>query len=389
MSANVGEMFYTGQMPWHGEGRRSPQPLVVDDALLAAGLAWEVGEADIGTHENPSSLTDRRKAIIRLDRPAGSPGRVLGVVHPRFHPLQNRDGARIFDSIFGRGEPVYHTGGYLGDGERIWLLARLDAAIEIGRGDVLQPYALFANSHDGSIAIQISLTTIRVVCQNTLSLALRDRTLGARFRRNHSGRCDLAAEAAETFRHYTGNRLAKVRERLKALADRHCPALELARVSSLLFRLPAAPGSRSRDRWRAYETRRLAVVRARSEILRLSEQGRGMNLPGTAGTYWGALNAITEFVDHVQQRKGSPWVSAFLGKGMAIKTRAYELLLDSAEAALPPPRIEETARHDPGDEPADSLFDSPFLRAGRQQVRSRANRQSTREPAPAEGELVS
>jgi len=115
----------------------------------------------------------RRKAIVRCDCPPGDEHRVLGVAHGGFSPVQNREAGLLFDAIFGQGKPIYHTGGYLGGSETVWLLARLDRTITVGGGDIVQPYALMANSHDGSMAFDIRLTTIRVVCQNTLSLAMR------------------------------------------------------------------------------------------------------------------------------------------------------------------------------------------------------------------------
>jgi hypothetical protein len=113
----------------------------------------------------------RRKALVRLDRPPGHPGRVVGVVHRDFRAIQNNEAALLFDAIFGHGNRVYHTGGYLGDSEVVWLLARIDKTLHVRRGDVVEPYALMAKSHDGSLAFSIRLTTIRVVCQNTLALA--------------------------------------------------------------------------------------------------------------------------------------------------------------------------------------------------------------------------
>jgi hypothetical protein len=128
-----------------------------------------------------------RKAIVRLDRPPGHPERVLGVAHRGFQPLQNRDGAMLFDAIFGRGNPVYHTGGYLSHGQVVWLLAKINKPLKIAADDIVQPYALFANSHDGSMAINIKLTTVRVVCRNTLAVALNERRFGQGFRRSHQG----------------------------------------------------------------------------------------------------------------------------------------------------------------------------------------------------------
>ncbi|MBK6883033.1 MAG: DUF932 domain-containing protein [Flavobacteriales bacterium] len=98
---------------------------------------------------------------------------MFGVAHREFRPFQNRDAGLLFDAILGQGRRVYHTGGYLGDGEKVWLMAKLDKTLRIADNDIVELYALMANSHDGSMAFHIRLTTVRVVCQNTLSLALR------------------------------------------------------------------------------------------------------------------------------------------------------------------------------------------------------------------------
>src|SRR5262245_57627270 len=88
MPANVGEMFYFGQVPWHKGGNRVQSPLTVQQALEAGGLNWEVDKAELFSAEEPPSPVSKRQAVLRLDRPAGSPDRVVGVVHRGFEPLQ-------------------------------------------------------------------------------------------------------------------------------------------------------------------------------------------------------------------------------------------------------------------------------------------------------------
>ena len=198
MPANVGEMFYTGEIPWHGLGVSLAQPATLDEAIKVGGLNWQVGDVELLTADDPPSPVLKRKALVRSDRVAGDPRRVLGVVHRGFTPIQNHDAGMLFDAIFGRGERVYHTGGYLGDGEVIWLLAKINKPMKVGTEDVLQPFALMANNHDGSIALNIRLTTVRVVCQNTLALAMRER-IGQQFRRAHQGTFAQHAEAAQEF----------------------------------------------------------------------------------------------------------------------------------------------------------------------------------------------
>src|SRR5215216_330952 len=138
MPDNIGEMFYTGAMPWHGKGLALAKPATLDEALKAGGLNWAVGDAELMTADDPPSPVSMRKAIVRLDRPAGDKRRVLGVAHRGFHPVQNRDGAMLFDAIFGRGNAVYETGGYLGNGQVIWLLARINKTLQIAPDDIVQ-----------------------------------------------------------------------------------------------------------------------------------------------------------------------------------------------------------------------------------------------------------
>src|SRR5438094_492522 len=122
MPANVGEMFYTGESPWHGLGVSLAQPATLSEALKVGGLNWGVGAVDMLTADDPPSPVSKRKALVRLDRSPGDPARVLGVAHRGFVPIQNSEAGMLFDAIFGYGKRVYHTGGYLGNGEVIWLL---------------------------------------------------------------------------------------------------------------------------------------------------------------------------------------------------------------------------------------------------------------------------
>jgi phage/plasmid-like protein (TIGR03299 family) len=191
-------MFYTGEIPWHGLGIGLSQPATLEEAKKIGGLDWKVGEVEMSPADDPPSPVLKRKALVRLDRLPGDDRRVLGVVHRGFTPIQNRDAGMLFDAIFGKGQRVYHTGGYLGIGETIWLLAKIDKTLQIGTKDIVQPYALMANSHDGSMAFNIRLTTIRVVCQNTLAMAMHER-IGQHFRRSHQGSFAEHSAAAQEF----------------------------------------------------------------------------------------------------------------------------------------------------------------------------------------------
>ena len=143
MAHNIGEMFYYGDRPWHTLGKRLEQPATLDEALKHGGLDWEVEFKPLAVAGEAESSAPHRRAVVRKDRKPGQAGRVIGVVHPGFGPLQNRAGAEMFDALLGQGQPIYHTGGYLKNGEVVWLLARLPRDIQVRGDDVVETYLLF------------------------------------------------------------------------------------------------------------------------------------------------------------------------------------------------------------------------------------------------------
>lgn len=167
MSANIETMFYTREKPWHGLGIQVSQALSSLEALEVSGLDWKVVQQPILT-EDGISIDGYRANIRDFDN------KVLGVVTDRYKVVQNREAFAFTDELLGNGVR-YETAGSLQEGKKIWLLAKLpDEYIMLG--DRISPYLVFSNSHDGSGAIRVAMTPIRVVCQNTLNLALTTAT---------------------------------------------------------------------------------------------------------------------------------------------------------------------------------------------------------------------
>ncbi len=163
MPANVETMFYTRVAPWHGLGVRVENALNSSEALKASGLDWNVIQQPIMTED--SVPIPGYKANIR-----DTDNRVLGVVSDRYRVVQNSEAFAFTDALLGEGVR-YETAGSLQDGKRIWLLAKLPEKY-IMEGEQIDPYLVFSSSHDGSGAIKVAMTPVRVVCQNTLNLAL-------------------------------------------------------------------------------------------------------------------------------------------------------------------------------------------------------------------------
>lgn len=164
MAANVETMFYTREKPWHGLGTMVAEAPNSKDALRLAGLNWKVLQEPVYTENK--ELVQGYKANVR-----DTDCKVLGVVTDRYKVIQNEEAFAFTDTLLGEGVR-YETAGSLQEGRRVWMLARLPREFIIG-GERISPYMVFSNTHDGSGAVKTALTPIRVVCNNTLNLALR------------------------------------------------------------------------------------------------------------------------------------------------------------------------------------------------------------------------
>lgn len=335
-------MFYVGAPPWHGLGRRLPGPATAADAITAAGLDWEVLKLPLYAVAQTRLLELPGKYVLVPDDRWGKPEcPVFGVVGEPYCPMQNREAFGFFDPIVAKGDgAIYHTAGALGSGERIWVLARLPRKLEVAPDDVVEPYVLLSNSHDGKSSVQLKFTPIRVVCQNTLNAALRN---GPTVRVSHRGNFSEKLEAVRTRLGLYSFRIdqpGSVREE-KALAA-NLQTLLAAGTDSLFdafrkmakFKLENAeeyfraifPDSVSKD---PKDQQRIVEARVFSDWC--FRNGEGNTNSGVAGTLWAAYNGVTEFVDHrggrTMARAMTPerrLQSMWFGAGASIKARALD-----------------------------------------------------------------
>ena len=163
MAADVETMFYTREKPWHGLGVEVADALSSAEALAASGLDWKVVQKKILTEDGDP--VPGFKANVR-----DSDEKVLGIVSDRYRVVQNEEAFAFTDKLLGEGVR-YETAGSLNGGRRVWVLARMPREY-IMLGDRVSPYMVFSNTHDGSGAVRVAMTPVRVVCSNTLNLAL-------------------------------------------------------------------------------------------------------------------------------------------------------------------------------------------------------------------------
>lgn len=266
-------MFYNAEegLPWHRLGQALDGLQTGSQVLEAVPALAARVEKEPLFHNG--TVVPGQFCTVRQDT-----GRVLGVVGSKYTVVQNAEIFDILDAICqDKGGPKFTTAGVLWGGRRVWALAKLPDFIEVGDGDIIEPYLMVHNSHDGSGRWGVMQTAIRVVCQNTLSWALTGNGPKAMFR--HTGVTDAAK--IDTAREALGivkQELVTTGELYNALAKIEPTDEQVKEVFDVLF--PATESKRSELQ--------------RERVLRLADDGRGQSGERTG---WSILNGITELVD--------------------------------------------------------------------------------------------
>ncbi len=323
-------MMYVGQAPWHGLGQQLNRPATSAEAIRAAGLDWEVEKKLLiavgGTVMQPTG----KYAVVRKDLWGkkrdlfgNSTCPIFGIVGEDYTPLQNWEAFAFFDSIVGEGAAIYHTAGALGQGERVWILAKLPDAIEVAGTDITDKYLLLSNSHDGNSAVQIKFTPIRVVCNNTLTLALRQGPPAVWV--SHSKDIHKRLELAKRTLGLIHRGYQEIEEAFQNLAR---VKMDDRRLHTYLHQVFPEPGNRE-DRDAAQE-----AARHRAWAEYFFTKGKGNDKPGIQGTLWAAYNGITEYVDHCRKPRSTQSAdrrlnSLWFGEGSQIKSRAFRVAVDN------------------------------------------------------------
>ena len=312
------EIMVVGKPAWHRLGTVLDKPATAEEAINAANLDWEVIKKPLfaGATEHYRLLSNF--AIVRGDDWENGKATVLGIVGDGYTPVQNREAFSFFDPIVGEKAAIYHTAGALGSGERVWILAKLPGDIRVIGDDITHKYLLLSNSHDGNSAVQIKFTPIRVVCQNTLTMALsQGPTLRVPHTRDVRERLRIAANMLNAVK----LRYTELETVFKKMANIQLDSNKLQNYLGQVFPDPRRKADEARYE-RALEQAR--TDRAASEYL--FEKGKGNEQKGVAGTLWAAYNGVAEYVDYRRYAKATDkrQVEAiWFGDGYSAKARAY------------------------------------------------------------------
>lgn len=312
---NFAEMAFVGETPWHGLGQQLTQGASIEDWTVAAGMDWRVQRSKVRYFANKDG-TDQREwddnhVLLRSD--TGAP---LGIVSDGYKVVQPKTVLEFFRDLTENAGYHLHTAGTLFGGRKFWALAKVAEACVTGN-DRVGGYLLLSTSCDGSMATECRETTVRVVCNNTLSMACGAGSRGI-IKVGHRSVFNadrVKAQMLDSREHFAGF-IASARE-LSAKRVTNTMAEEFVRK---LLR----PNETELHR----EIETVRAPKGEAEILNLFRcSAIGGTLLGAAGTAWGLVNAVTEYVDHRQTAKTDSHRldRAFFGTGDDLKTRAFDL----------------------------------------------------------------
>ena len=311
--ASSNDIAYVGNTPWHGLGNQLPQNQPLEVWQKAAGMDFEIKQTEVlfNAASGEGSLLNLRSnsdatVLYRSDNLMP-----LSVVSKRYKVVQPHDVLGFYRDLVSVGGFELETAGVLKGGKKLWALAKTGQETMLAGGDKVKAYLLLATSCDGSLATTAQFTSVRVVCNNTLQMAVGE-SKGA-IRVPHSTIFDPVAVKLELGLGMTAWDLFMVS--IKALSNR--PVNKFEAMSYLVNVLgdPALPLN-DQPNQKAIQT-----------VYGLySGEGKGSKLEAANGTAWGLVNGITEFVDVHRRARSQDYRldSAWFGQGAQIKQRAFE-----------------------------------------------------------------
>lgn len=274
MAANVETMFYAGrEKPWHGLGVQVEDALCSDEALKMAGLDWEVNQEPIMIESG--DVIAGYKANVR-----DSDNAILGIVTDRYKVVQNTQAFDFTNGLIG-GDVRYETAGSLQGGKRIWLLAKMPTKSILG--DDVEPYLCFTNTHDGSGAIRICMTPIRVVCNNTLNIALD--TAQRQWSTKHMGDLETKMVEARNCLAMANSYMIALDESSDRLANTKISDEAIMAAFDELFPVDEKSTDRKKEN--------VKQIKDEYMVCYFSP-----DISQFKGTVWGAVNAMSDLVCH-------------------------------------------------------------------------------------------
>jgi len=308
-------MAYVNEVPWHGLGQQlaADQPLEV--WAEQAGMNWRIEAADVrfaarGADVDVISSFPEQKVLYRSDTSAP-----LAIVSQRYQVVQPAEILEFYRDLTDIGGFELETAGVLKEGRKFWALARTGQTVSLQGRDQVNGYLLLATACDGTLATTAQFTSVRVVCNNTLAIALAKGTGAVKV--PHRSQFDPQAVKRQL-----GIAIASWDDfmmQMKALSECRVNART---TEAFLQRVLTYPAAAMSDHGTTVVNDR--AVKSVQELF--AGRGKGSNLTSAAGTAWGLVNSVTEFVDHHRRARTDDHRldAAWFGQGAALKQKAWQ-----------------------------------------------------------------
>jgi len=327
MVANVEQMMYYGQKPWHGLGVEIKEKVGVEEAIELAGLNWDVTKIPLKVVDEYSEDFNLSEDVF--NKIAGetvntwatvrcTDGQILGTKSGKnYEVLQNRDAFTWFEPFIESGETFIETAGSLNSGRRIWILATLNRdPIKISGEDTINKHLLLANSHDGTLAVHVALTPVRVVCWNTLDMAIRSKATKS-LRVKHTRSVKSTLDEIRTTINMIDQEFETTAEHYRFLRSKDISPIDLQKYVRVLFGV---------ERKMSHEI----STRTNNQIEKVTELFETqLGKQYSANSYWAAYQAYNQYLVHVKGRNVATRLnSLWFGPSAVQNKKALELALE-------------------------------------------------------------
>lgn len=311
-------MAYAGETPWHGLGEKVSNDLSPTQMMKKAGCDWTVHEVESFIEFDDRKIPTGQKSLVR-----GTDGKVLTNVGADWKPVQNEQAFEFFSEYVYAGDMEMHTAGSLKGGQMIWALAKVKESFELFKGDEVESFLLFSNPHQYGKSIDVRFTPIRVVCNNTLTLALEKETQrGVRVGHRTEFNGDMVKEQLGI----AHEKFSKYKEMAQFLGSKRFTMDSLVEYYNTVF--PRTSDKRIRDMALSAET----LSRPAKQAFDVLETQPGAKF--AEGTWWQAFNSVTFMTDHLQGRsQENRLYSSWYGSNQLRKRLALNAAVDFAEMA--------------------------------------------------------
>lgn len=313
------EAMYAEKPAWHNLGKVTEKAFTSEECLEQNVLNWEVEKQPI--YLGDGSKVEDYFATVRKDT-----GKTLGVVQSRYEVWQNRQAFSFLDSFAQDNVIRYESAMALREGRRVVLLARMPSVDQVTAKDVSLRYLLCSTSHDGSLAITLQPTSVRVVCANTLAIAMKDGQY--RVQVKHTASMEDRLKEARFYLSQFDKAFTQYNDKAKILASVGFDPKQAKEFMETLF---PNPKDSATDRVKNNHAKKIQQLRDCYQV----EKGL---VPELKNTWWCLFNSVTRYVDHVltgkggndREREENRFLNVMEGNGMDLKELALQTALQMA-----------------------------------------------------------